>query len=124
MRNWLPLIVNVERGEVRHLHDCGDERCQQIFDERGDDRAERAADDDGDGQVDDVATEEKLLESLQHDARSIRLRDTNAAVSDTGRIEHRLRYTVDPEVPLDSRIGQRHRFERRQKKPGRHQAEG
>src|SRR5205823_2876593 len=59
-----------DRRKIRRLHKRGNERGQQILDQRGHDRAERGADDDGDREIDDVAAEQELLESFQHESRS------------------------------------------------------
>src|SRR6202011_5307950 len=53
-------------GEIGLADNRGNQRRHKILHERRDHGAKRAADDDRDGQIHDVATQQKLLESLQH----------------------------------------------------------
>src|SRR6202789_4494283 len=61
-----------QAGEVRGVNRGGDELHDDVFGQRGDNRAEGYTNDDGDGEIDDVAAEDEVTKSLEHEAVSWR----------------------------------------------------
>ena len=57
-----------EVAEVRLAADGGDQRRDDVLDERVDDGRERGADDDRDGEVDEVPAQDEAAEFLEHRA--------------------------------------------------------
>ena len=56
----------LDRREIRLAGDSRDQRREEILYQRRDHRAKCAADHHGDGQIDYIASQQELLETLQH----------------------------------------------------------
>ena len=59
--------VAFEIAEVGLADDGSQERIDNFFSERGDDGREGSADDDGDSKINDVATQNEIAESFEHE---------------------------------------------------------
>ena len=68
IEKFAPLMVKLPTSVMFGLAGQGrDERVDDVVDQRGDDGGEGGAEDDGDREVDDVAAEDEVSESLEHD---------------------------------------------------------